>query len=284
MKKILVPIDFSEHSLNALNYGIEIANKLNADLKVIHVRTKKNAYRYNYQDAIEALKDRVEDWLDDIIITNKDKYKVEGKTFNYCIREGNIFQEISNQAKYDDTTLIVAGTHGASGFEDKWLGSNAYRLVYHSTVPVITIGNDGRWNNMKKMLIPVTINNSSRQQVPPAVGFANLFESEIIVLGINDGHFDPLNTRIKSITKQTVKFIEKNTKLQVSSVITKGSDKADIILDFARKNEIDLLIADIFHASRLFKTLTKPFTQDIINKSECPVLSIPTKESLYLPH
>ncbi len=283
MKKVLVPIDFSEDSLNALNYGIEIANKLKADLKIIHVRTKKNAYRYNYQDAIEALKDRVEDWLDDIILNNKEKFKVEGKTFNYCIREGNIFQEISNQAKYDDTTLIIAGTHGASGFEDKWMGSNAYRLVYHSTVPVITIGRNQKWNNLKRMLIPITINNSSRQQVPPAVGLANLFDSEIVVLGVNDGYFDPLNTRIKSITKQTVRFIEKNTKLLVSSAIAKGPEKADIILNFAKKNNIDILVAAMLHTSGLFKKITKPFTHDIINKSECPVLSIPTKESLYLP-
>ena len=59
--------------------------------------------------------------------------------FNYKIRKGKVHVEIANQAKYSDAMLVIAGTHGVTGFEEFWIGSNAYRIVTYAPCPVITV-------------------------------------------------------------------------------------------------------------------------------------------------
>ncbi len=282
MKKILVPIDFSENSLNALDYGIHIANKLKADLRIIHVKSKKKSYRYVQNNIDTLLKNREEDWMEDILTKHADQYIVKGKDFDYCIRAGNVLQEITNQAKYDGTTLIVVGSHGASGIEDKWIGSNAYKLVHNSTVPVLTIRPGRKWNKLTKMVISITNNKDSIQKIPTAVGLASIFETKVCILGIVENNYELTKRTIKTHIKQIVRFIEANTKLEVSSDIIHGSEKAEIIMRFANENNADIVVANEHHSSNPFENRLKPFTNQLINKSDCPVFTIPTKDSLYL--
>ncbi|TLX77463.1 universal stress protein [Labilibacter sediminis] len=282
MKRILVPIDFSENSLNALGYGVQIANKLNADLRVVHVKNKKKQYRYVQKDVEAMLHDDVEDWMKEISENFKSKYYVPNGVFDYKIREGNVFKEISNQAKYDDSALIVIGTHGASGFEDKWIGSNAYRLVCSAPVSVLTVRPERKWRGIGKIVLPISVDKSSRQKVPTVVGVANLFNAKIVVLGVKEKGFGLKESRVRAFVKQTVRFIENNTDLEVESKIISGGSKAKLVMKFIEEEDADLVATKIHHSSNPFEGLVKPFANELINESSCPVLAVPTKETLYL--
>lgn len=282
MKRILVPIDFSENSFNALEFGLEIANKLSADLRIVHVKTRRLAYRYSQVNEEAILKDSIEDWMKDIQEKYKDKYRVPGGSFDFRIREGNVFKEVSNQAKYDDTTMIVIGTHGASGFEDKWIGSNAYRLVYSAPVPVLTVRPERKWRGIERIIIPISIDKSSRQKVPAIVGLANLFKAKILVVGLKESGYGLLQSRVGAFVKQTVRFVEKNTDLEVTSEVISGKSKAGVLMEYAFSHNADLIATNVHHSSNPFENLFKPFANQLINESECPVLAIPTKDSLYL--
>lgn len=282
MKRILVPIDFSENSLNALGFGVQIANKLNADLRIIHVKTKKKEYRY-IQKGVEALLNNdVEEWLTEISENFRSKYYVPKGVFDYKVREGNVFKEISNQAKYDDTALIVIGTHGTSGFEDKWIGSNAYRLVCSSPVSVLTVRPERKWRGIDKIVLPISCSKSSRQKVPSVVGLANLFSAKILVVGVKEKGFDLKESRVSSFVRQTVRFIEKNTDLEVESVVLSGASKAKLLMDYINEVDADMVATRIHHSSLPFEYLVKPFVNELINESSCPVLAVPTKETLSL--
>ena len=282
MTKILVPIDFSDNSLNALEYGIQIANKLNANLRILHVKTKKVYYKYSDKSTEDILNDNVADWLVDIIKKRKDKYNVPGGVFDYKVREGNVIMEVSNQAKYDDAALIVMGTHGASGFEDKWIGSNAYRMVHSCTVPVLTIQPNKKWNGIDKVVLPVGINGSSRQKIPATVAMAKLFNAKIYVVGLKDSGYNLLLPRINAIVKQTVRYIQKKTDLKVESTVLSGRSKAEMLMNYTKEIDGDIIATNVWHSSNPFENLIKPFANQLINESACPVLAVPTKESLYL--
>jgi nucleotide-binding universal stress UspA family protein len=282
MKRILVPIDFSENAINALSFGMEIANKLMADLRIIHVKTRRLTFRYVQKDMEAMLHDNVEDWLGDIRENFKPNYHVPGGTFDYRVREGNVFKEISNQAKYDDTTLIVIGTHGASGFEDKWIGSNAYRLVNSAPVPVLTVRPERKWRGINKIVLPISLDKSSRQKVPSVIGMAKLFDSKVLVVGVKERRFGLLQSRVGAFVRQTVRFIERNTNLQVESIMLTGGSKSSLLLDYVKEQDADVIATKIHHSTVPFEKLIRPFANHLINESECPVLAVPTKESLYL--
>ncbi len=282
MKRILVPIDFSKNSLNALSFGIKIANKLNADLRIIHVKTRKLAYRYIQSDAEAILNDSIEGWLEDILKKYGSEYVVPNGKFDYKVREGNVFKEVTNQAKYDDTTLLVIGTHGVSGFEDKWIGSNAYRLVLNAEVPVLTVRPEREWRGINRIVIPITINKASRQIVPVSVGLANLFNATVLVVGLKEKGYGLLQSRVGAFVRQTVNFIEKNTDLQVNSEIITGKSKCDALMDYATEKDADIISTNILHNANPLENMIKPMANQLINESECPVLAVPAKESLYL--
>ncbi len=282
MTKILVPIDFSDNSLNALEFGIQIANRLKAELKILHVKTKKIEYRYSKKETELMLSDNVAEWLHEIVEKNKEKYLVPGGKFDYKVREGNVIKEVTNQAKYDDTTLIVIGTHGASGFEDKWIGSNAYRLVHNATVPVLTVRPERKWRSISKIVLPISFSKPSRQKVPAVVGMAKLFNAKIFVVGLKEPGYNILRSRVSSFVKQTVRFINKNTDLSVESRILSGKSKSELLLDYISEVDADVIATNILHTSNPLENLIKPFANQLINESDCPVLAVPTKESLYL--
>ncbi len=283
MKRILVPIDFSEHALNALKYGIEIANRLNADLRIVHIKTKKRTQKKYFYKSVEALiTESIDDWIDDIVSNCKKDYHVPGGNIDFKIREGNVFKEISNQAKYDDTTLMVIGTHGASGFEDKYMGSNAYRLVNASPVPVLTIRPESVWSEVEKIVLPIGLSKASRQKVPPALGMAKLFDAKVYVVGIKESGYSILNSRVKGFVRQIVKYIEKNTDLEVESTVLTGGKRVSALLDYSNQLNADIMVAGIHHSGNLFESKVKSFANQVINESQCPVLAVPTKEMLSL--
>lgn len=282
MKRIQVPIDFSETSFNALKHGIEIANRLNSDLRIVHVKTKKSSQLYSQKNLKETISENTEDWLQDIIKENKKFFLVPGGKMDYKILEGNVFKEVTNQAKYDDTTLIVMGTHGASGFEDKYIGSNAFRLISASPVPVLAIRPERKWRGINRIVLPIGNRKSSRQKVPAVVGLANLFDAKIYVVGVKEKGYSVLNSRVGIFVKQTIKFIEKNTKLKTESTILKEGDRAVTLLAYANSIDADILATGIHHSGNPFENMIKPFANQIINESDCPVLAVPTKEMLSL--
>ncbi len=278
MRRIIVPIDFSENSLNALHYGIFIANAFNAHLRIVHVKTKKNVYRYaSKQTDILASQD-IEEWLDEVIESNKKSYLVKDGVLDYKVREGNVFKEIANQAKYDDATLLVVGTHGASGFEDKWLGSNAYRLVSNSTVPVLTVPPNIVWKGIDTIVVPISVSKASRQKVPAVAGLAKVFGAKVHVVGVKFKGQGLMQMRLNAFVKQAARFIAVNAEVEVETHIIENSSRANALLEYTKDIGADIVVTRIHHGVISWDKFFKPFSNQIINESTCPVLSIHTKE------
>jgi nucleotide-binding universal stress UspA family protein len=105
------------------------------------------------------------------------------------VREGKVHTEVANQAKYDDVDLIVCTTHGSSGFEETYIGSNAYRIVMHSKCPVVTIRPNYRFHASSKIIVlPIDSSLDTRQKVPYTCKLAEMMKSEIHVLGVYTSH------------------------------------------------------------------------------------------------
>ena len=115
------------------------------------------------------------------------KYKEKGNinfTLNYTIKEGKIFKEIADLAdKYEDA-LTVLSTHGASGFEELFIGGNAYKITSHSRNPVITVRRSKIPSNIDKIVLPLDITFQTREKVPYTVELAKIFSSKIHLLTI----------------------------------------------------------------------------------------------------
>ncbi|MCX6173875.1 MAG: universal stress protein [Ignavibacteriales bacterium] len=141
IKKILVPIDFSDYSKNALKYAAQFAKQFNAKIYLIYV-VEPMIYPADFsmgQVAIPStdidLHSRAEEELKklskDIINGN---LKVE-----ILIKTGKPFVEIIETASANDIDLIIIATHGHTGVEHLLFGSTAEKVVRKAPCPVLTL-------------------------------------------------------------------------------------------------------------------------------------------------
>lgn len=141
MKKILVPVDFSDYSKHALKYAIEFAQQFNAEIILISV-IEPMIYPADFsmgQVAIPAtdqnLSERVEEEL-----KNLDETEIAGKVKSQrVIKSGKPFYEINETAREEDVDLIIIATHGHTGVEHLLFGSTAEKVVRKAPCPVLSL-------------------------------------------------------------------------------------------------------------------------------------------------
>ena len=140
LKKILVPIDFSGISKDALPLATFLAAQFDAELILLHVVEK---FPIDYllgrelmNETITPLMKQAEADLDRIAGSLR---KSTGVNMSAVVRDGTPFEEICHAAKTFDADLIVLTTHGYTGLKHVWLGSTAERVVRHAHCPVLAV-------------------------------------------------------------------------------------------------------------------------------------------------
>ena len=145
-EKILVPVDFSEHSQNALVNAKEIAKSYEAKIHLMHIieETIHPAYSLSGKssifDIVPNIKEDCEKRLKKMI---SEKIGDEVKTEIHIV-SGQAANEIINFAKNNSMDLIVIATHGLTGLEHLLLGSTTEKVVRMSSCPVFTIKSFGK--------------------------------------------------------------------------------------------------------------------------------------------
>ncbi|APG61032.1 universal stress protein [Christiangramia salexigens] len=139
MKKILVPVDFSKHSEYALEVAANIAKKHNATINVLHMMGLAESFLtkdqtnevFNGMYFMKLAKLKFSEFL------NKDY--LEGVTITQTIRNYKVFREVNDVAKEFGAELIVMGSHGTTGFQDVFIGSNTQKVIRTSETPVLIV-------------------------------------------------------------------------------------------------------------------------------------------------
>ncbi len=276
MKTIIVAVDFSKWSNFSLKYAIKIANIIEADIQMVWVdkaASAKSVYMNNKFNYIKEVNKKFEE-----LVSKNQKKLIKGR-LEYKIRKGKVYEEIANQAKYSDAVMIIAGTHGASGFEEFWIGSNAYKIVAASTCPVITL-RDGYCylESTSKILLPIDSTIETRQKVPFTAKFAKLIGAEITVLSLYPSLVKEVKDSVDNYTKQAAKFLkDENVSYSISKAEV-SSNVADTVIKFVKDNKIDLISIMTEQETSTSSLWLGSYVQRIVNHCPVPVLSIRSKD------
>ncbi|HEX9614633.1 MAG TPA: universal stress protein [Bacteroidota bacterium] len=146
LKRILVPIDFSEHSRKALQYAIPFAQQFGASIDLVYV-VEPTVYPADFSfgqvgfPAIEdELRKRGAEELDGLVRKDIGK-RVEARR---AVRTGKAFYEILLYAKEENVDLILIATHGHTGIEHVLFGSTAEKVVRKAPCPVLIVRTNER--------------------------------------------------------------------------------------------------------------------------------------------
>lgn len=141
LNKILVPVDFSVSSLEALNYAIEFAKAVTAKIIVFHAVHPGYAFTsdgyamYDLSEVSKALHKSAQQQMREFV----QAAKFDGVKFETIIRLGTAVEHICAFAKAEDVDLITTATHGRTGFDHVLIGSIAEQVVRHADRAVLVV-------------------------------------------------------------------------------------------------------------------------------------------------
>ncbi|MCD4729484.1 MAG: universal stress protein [Bacteroidales bacterium] len=275
MKQIIVATDFSRCSLHALEYAINLANKIKANILLVWVDNTRSDESV-FPDMASGSRKEITDNFEEIIA--KYSAKLDPGEITFKIRKGKVHIEVANQAKYSDAMLVVAGTHGVTGFEEFWIGSNAYRIVAYTPCPVITIRTNYEFSQeLNKIVVPIDSSLETRQKLTFTTKIAKYFNSEIHVLSLYSTSIKAVRQKVDNYTLQVKKYLEEEN---VNFVIEKvdAENITNSIINYAKEINADTIAIMTEQEMTTANLFLGAYAQQMVNHSPIPVLSIHARE------
>jgi len=138
IRKILIPIDFSDYSSSTIEFASTIAARFAATLILVHVI---ESLPYSVTDTLQLVEHReaLETLARTLLRNLSDDLQAHKLAVKTHIVWGNPSREILAKARREKADLIVMGTHGRSGLPHLVLGSVAEKTVRLSRIPVLTV-------------------------------------------------------------------------------------------------------------------------------------------------
>jgi nucleotide-binding universal stress UspA family protein len=276
MKEIIAAVDFSECSVNAAEHAAGIALRAGTNLKLIYVYNPdlKHKTIYKYKDPLDEATQLLEE------LVQRFQLILPQGTVSYKIREGKVFREVVDEAKESKAMMIVAGTHGTSGFEELWIGSNAFRIISAAPCPVITLREGVKpERQLRRIVLPIDATLSTRQKVPFATMMAKMFNAEIHVLALYQSGVKDAQQIVLEYAKQTCAYLEKN---HIDFLMTSRRCKnpTDATIYYAIKVDANLIVIMTEQTSSPMNIIMGAYAQQMIHRSPIPVMSVQPKEFL----
>lgn len=271
MKTILVAIDFSKNAEHALEYAILFAEKLDASIYMVWV--DNTVSDETVLDTIKGdLRIEKKEYLDKLSKTYKDR--ISGGKFEVILRKGRVYQEVAKTARQIKADMIFAGTHGTSGYEQHWIGSNAYRIVTQAPCPVFTIRSGYKFEGIiKKILLPLDSTLETKQKLPFVADLALKFGASVYLLKVYNTPISIIRKRIDKFGEEAVVCLaERGVDFLLEKIEVKNV--AASIIKYADKNDIDLIAIMTDQGTTTANKFLGPYSQQLINNSIIPVVSV----------
>lgn len=273
MKHIIVPIDFSKEALNGLRLAVLFANQFKSNIQMVYVQKPVSEFGRvgageEHRFAAQSFEKLIEEYSPRLH---------EGIELTYIIKKGKIYREVVNQAQAFDETTIICSTHGASGFEEFFIGSNAFKIISATDRPVITIRHGSVPHEIKKIVMPIDMTADTRQKVPMTAEIAKAFGAEVHIVTVSSIQTDEVVTKLNAYSKQVCDYF-KEYDVPFKTTNLNGDNITDITIEYALDVNADLISIMTEQSTALTNFVLGSYAQQMLSKSPIPVLSITPQE------
>ena len=256
--KILCPTDFSECSLNAIEYATRLGEKYKADLVLFHVLNRED---YEKMSPLDSSGKHQMDFVLEKLRNLQEAVQQEslGKGLKSCksvVKEGSIVRETLEYANEINAGLIVVGTEGVNDFRENMIGSRASRIVEQCDRDILVVPRKVYFKAPRKLVYASDYLEEDKLAIQKIVELAKFFDSEIDVV-----HFSTTHKALdKSLHMTMVEEIEPFIKYDKVNFILK-SFRDDVALGL--ENYLQTAKGDIL----MTLSAKKSFFDQIFSKS-----------------
>ncbi len=266
---IIVPTDFTDVADCAISHAASIAKTGNDTITLVHIVTSETKAKLKKEGkTMASLEKQMQEQCDLIL-------KQHGVTANYELPEGNIFTTIGETAKKIGARLMVMGTHGVVGLNQKVLGAWAIKVTTSSPVPVVIVQHKKIGaNGYKKIVLPIDSSKEVKQGIFYAILMAKQYNAEVVLFGKNESD-EFLANQVKKNLSFAKSFLVKNSVKNSEQISGKGNHVKELLKFSSNENADLIIIMTEKEMDVVVEFIIGPENEKIINnEAEIPVLCV----------
>ena len=271
MKRILIPTDFSDHAEYALKVAAQIAKKNNGEIFLLHMLELPHqagdslSSGHNIPELM-FFKNKAIETLEELM----DADYLKGIEVSEIVTFEKTFEGIINITKKNDIDLVVMGSHGASGFQELFIGSNTEKVVRFSDIPVLVVKKEMNNFNIDKFVFASDFCDEIKKPFEKVIEFADRFGSELHLVIINT----PSNFRSTDQLEKILNDFVSNYQLKnYSTHIYNDKSTEKGILNYANKVNADLIGISTHGRKGVSHFFNGSVSEDIVNHAKRPVIT-----------
>ncbi len=286
MIHILIPFDFSQRALEALEFATKLSFKYDSlQLTLLHVvEYPLNVSVGTLGGGIDPLTDyQHQVYFKELTALRKvelDKlkkhYLSQNFQLNTRIEIGVVFREISQVIEELQPDLIVMGSSGAAGWEEIWIGSTTEKVVRTAPCPVLTIKGATDPRQIKKIIFASNFIGITKEVAARIKSMQHLFDAKFHFVYVNTpGEFKSTREVSTQISNFMEEFHFENLPYEIYNSLTEEAG----ILEFASDIGADLIAMTTQGRTGFLHLLTGSIAEDVVNHSNRPIWTLKTPEA-----
>ena len=271
MKRILVPIDFSNYSIEALKVAAQIARKNNFDIIVLHLLELPNQAsdifgNVNSIPEIILFKNKAISKLEELMESSF----LEGINVFESIELNKIDKGIIDASIKNEVDLIVMGSHGTSGFNEILVGSNTEKIARISNIPVLVIKKEIKEFKANNFVFASDFSKETQKPFRKMLEFAKIFNSKLSLVTI----CTPGSFKTTAATEKIMKDFIANFNIDnYSTHIYNDANIENGIINFSNSHNADLIGLCTHGRTGLAHFYNGSISEDLVNHANKPVIT-----------
>lgn len=259
MNTAIVPVDFSEISLNAARFAAQLFNG--------HEQIEMLLYHCYEKD------EEGENRLESLLKLKEELATVTNATISVLAEQGDDFvEELEKLSRHRQTDLIVMGITGKSAIAQVFMGSNAIKVAETKYCPVIIVPENCECRDIKNVLFTTDLVNVYKATPAlPIKKVLDIFKPQLHIVNVNEEHYVALTEEYEAEKKRLMEmFAEYHPEFYFLRLF----DVDEAINQFAEDKNIDLIISVHKEHSLLHRIFRSSHTKKLAYQSRVPLLVV----------
>lgn len=270
---ILIPVDFNEQSMIALEQSYNIARYHNARIVLLHILSMKlteTESQANITDDLDELSEKMKQIATQI-------KKEEGIDTGFLIERGKIVPHIIEVARKENAKFIVIGTRKNT------MGPIIMRIIREAPCPVLSIKGKFHRSGCNNIILPLDLSKTTTQKISLAAKFSKLFDARISVLAATRSESKEKWLKMQEVLEKVKLFFTEQNIPVGADVVDPGNNNDQMVknlLDKADDKAGDLLIIMIQQENLLKELIIGSTARKVIMGSNIPLLCLRPEKNI----
>ncbi|MDR0699721.1 MAG: universal stress protein [Tannerella sp.] len=289
IKKIVIPVDFSDYSLKACQVGFEYANQVGAEIMLIHayytmfVPTSLSYLGIGldnnvYDESIHTVYHRVQTDMDNLVsIINKKiaDGELPDVKYNYILREGLPEDEIVAFAKECRPMMIMMGTRGKNRKNIDLIGSVTAEIIESTKMPLLAIPENIPFSNIREAQNIAFAISFNQHDLVAFDCFAKLLKGvirKVHLFNISTSKDEWNEIRLTG----TREYLQKHyPDMEIEFTVLDDGDLLDAIEKFVREKNIDIITLTTYRRRTIYRIFHPSIARKMLFHTNTALLIIP---------